>query len=564
MDTPEIETPETPETESFDAIFAEFERTHPRNPPSTDGNAPNKQINATVVSITADSVLCDIGFKTEGIFPLALFTDARQEVKVGDQFPVSVKGRDTDGYYELSRIRVAQVKDWTSLEQAFEEKATITGTVTAMVKGGFTVDVGLRAFMPASRSGVREAADMEKLVGQEIRCRITKLDVEDEDLVVDRRVISEEEDRLTKDRRYGEINEGDIVHGTIRSLAPYGAFVEIGGVDALLHISDIAWQRIANPSDLLTVGQEVQAKVLKVEPATRRISVGLKQLLSHPWDAVPDTYTVGQRVTGTISRLTDFGAFVELTPGVEGMVHVSEMSWVKKVRKPADMLKLGEQVEVVILGINPAEKRLALGLKQALGDPWATAADTFPIGSVIEGPITSFTKFGAFVQLTEGIEGMIHVSEIPSNKRIETPQEVLKLNQIVKAQVIAFDRDRRTIGLSIKQMIPSSFEEYIGEHHAGDKVTGRIITITNNTATIELGEGIRATCTLPEAPAAEATTTAPALDLSALTSMLNNRWKGNTTATSTPTAETPQPGQIRSFTIATLNAEAKQITLNLT
>src|SRR3954465_1122047 len=286
---------------------------------------------------------------------------------------------------------------------------------------------------------------MEKLVEQEIRCRITKLDEADEDIVVDRRVIAEEEERAAKDRRYSELKEGDLVSGTVRSLTDYGAFIDIGGTDALLHISDISWSRVARAADMLAVGQQIDAQVLKVDAEKRRVSVGMKQLQAHPWDSVPDKYKVGERVRGTVTRVTDFGAFVELAPGVEGLIHVSEMSWVRKVRKPSDLVKPGETVEAVILAVNPAEQRMSLGLKQALGDPWADAAQKFSVGSEVEGPVVSLTKFGAFVQLAEGIEGMVHVSDISAEKRINHPQDVLKVGQSVKALVLEVDAEKRRL-----------------------------------------------------------------------------------------------------------------------
>ena len=305
-------------------------------------------------------------------------------LKPGDKALVTVKGRDLDGYYELSRFKVERPMDWSALEKAFAEKSAVLGTVTAVVKGGFSVDVGVRAFMPASRSGVRDAAEMEKLVGQEIRCRIIKLDVTDEDVVVDRRALAEEEERATKDRLYGQIKEGDTISATVRSLTDYGAFVDVGGVDALLHVGDIAWGRINKPADVLSVGQQVEVKVLKLanEGEKKRISVGMKQLQAHPWDSIAEKYKAGERVRGTVTRLADFGAFVELEPGIEGLIHISEMSWSKgKIRKAGDVVKEGETVEVVILGVDAAQRRLSLGLKQALGDPWVDVPQRFPIGS---------------------------------------------------------------------------------------------------------------------------------------------------------------------------------------
>ena len=305
-----------------------------------------------------------------------------------------------------------------------------------------SVDVGVRAFMPASRSGSRDAAELEKMVGQEIRCRIIKLDVADEDVVVDRRCLLEEEERVTKERRYSEIKEGETMQGTVRSLTDFGAFVDIGGVDALLHVADLSWARVNKPSDVLTAGQQVQVKVLKVDAGKRRISVGMKQLMPHPWELVSEKYKVGERVHGTVTRVAEFGAFVELDKGVEGLIHLSEMSWSKKARKPSEVVKPGEQVDVVILGVNPTERRISLGLKQALGDPWADIQQKFPAGSVVEGPVTSLTKFGAFVQLAEGVEGMVHIGDITAEKRLNHPQDVLKVGQVVKAQVLEIDGEK--------------------------------------------------------------------------------------------------------------------------
>ncbi len=549
--------PEDESNESFGDLLQQYERAHTRR--ADDGA---RQLEGTVVAITADSVLLDIGYKSEGTLPLTAFAD-NEAVKVGDKFPVTVKGRDPEGYYELTRFKVARPTDWPALERAFAEKAMIVGTVTAQVKGGFSVDVGVRAFMPASRSGAREAADMEALVGQEIRCRITKLDTAEEDVVVDRRIIAEEEQRSAKERRYTELREGEIVTGTVRNLADYGAFVDIGGVDGLLHVADISWSRVNKPSDVLTVGQEIEAKVLKIDAEKQRISLGMKQLQPHPWDSVAEKYKTGERVRGTVSRLADFGAFVELEPGVEGLIHISEMSWVKRVRKPSDVVNVGDTVEAVILGVNVAEQRLSLGLKQALGDPWTDVPQRFPAGSAIEGPITSITKFGAFVQVTEGVEGMIHVSEIDGEKRINHPQDVLKLGQVVKAQVLAIDPERRLMRLSMKQLIPTGLDEYIAEHNAGDVVTGRVREESAGIARVELGEGVQATCRISAvAPAAEENKPAAA-DLSSLTSMLQARWKGSSSSAATRKPEAVHAGEVRSFRIARLDRDLKTIELEL-
>ncbi len=566
---PFMSNPSTPESsplaesnESFEEIFSQYEKAHTRKKEDRE-----KQIEGTVIAVSAESVFFDIGFKTEGIMPRAVFQNAGETVKPGDKLPVSVKGRDPEGYYELSRQRIVQPTDWSSLERAFAEKATVVGTVTGVIKGGFSVDVGVRAFMPASRSGIRDASDMEKLVGQEIRCRIIKLDATEEDVVVDRRALAEEEERVTKDRRYTEIREGETVRGTVRSLTDYGAFIDLGGVDGLLHVGEIAWGRINKPADVLSVGQEIEARVLKVDPAKKRISLGMKQLQRDPWDSVAEKYRLGERVRGTVTRVLEFGAFVELEPGIEGLVHVSEMSWAKKVRIASDVVKPGESVEVVVLGVNPPEHRISLGLKQALGDPWANVVQNFPPGTVIDGPVTSLTKFGAFVQLAEGIEGMIHVSDISAEKRIEYPQDVLKVGQLVKAQVLSVDTAKRLLRLGMKQLVPTSLDEYIAEHKEGDVVTGRMGEVTGGQSRVELGDGIYAICRMAAATPAkesteEGTQAVSKPDLSALSSKLKAHWKGG----STPVESKPEAvraGQIRKFRITGLDPSGKKIELEL-
>ena len=543
------ETQAAEPNESFGEIFAQYQKSHARKADDS------RQIQATVISVTPESVFFDIGYKSEGILPVTALQG--ETMKPGDKVTVTVKGRDPDGYYELSRFKVERPMDWTALEKAFADKASVLGTVTAVVKGGFSVDVGVRAFMPASRSGARDAAEMQALVGQEIRCRIIKLDVADEDVVVDRRVVAEEEERSAKSQLYSQIKEGDVLNGTVRSLADYGAFIDIGGVDALLHVSDIAWGRVNKPADVLSVGQPVEVKVLKLatEGHKRRISVGLKQLQAHPWDAVAQKFNVGDRVRGTVTRLMEFGAFVELEPGIEGLIHISEMSWSRgKVRKPSDVVKEGETVEVVILGVNPGDRKLSLGLKQALGDPWVDVPQRFPVGSAIQGPVTSLTKFGAFVQLAEGVEGMVHVSEISAEKRIGMAAEVLRVGQVVQAQVIAIDPEKRQMRLSMKQLVPTGIDEYLAEHNEGDVVTGRLI----DESRAELGDGIHATCMASAPVAVKNETQTPAkADLSSLTSMLQARWKSGGSAT--PKAEPARAGQVLSFRIVKLDRGAKKI-----
>ena len=559
----EASTPAEPEAEpeeSFADALSAFERTHTHH-----AESGAKQLEGTVVSMTPEQVFLDIGFKIEGVLPRSAFPNNAEAVKRGDSVPVSITGRNEEGYYQLSRFRVAQPRDWSALETAFAQKLAIAGTVTAAVKGGLSVDVGVRAFMPLSRSGARDAAEVEALIGQQITCRITKLDVADENVVVDRRVVLEEQARSELEARRAALDEGATVTGTVRSLMPYGAFVDIGGVDGLLHISDMSHTRVAKPEDVVSVGQQVLVRILKVDPASGKISLGLKQLQPEPWQTVPERYQQGQRITGAVTRITDFGAFVELEPGVEGMIHISEMSWAKKVRHPSDLLKPGDRVDAVILSIKPEERRIALGLKQTLADPWVEAPRKFPVGSQVEGPVTKIMNFGAFVEVAAGVEGLVHISEIVPDRRLNHPSDVLRAGQRVKALVLGVDTEKRQMKLSIKQLIPTSLDEYIAEHKAGDQVSGRVVEISGNTAVIELGEGIRAACRIEAgAGAGKSASAAPAespkADLSSLTSMLQARWKGAAQIESAqpgPLAE----GQVRSFRITKLNPEAKQIEL---
>jgi small subunit ribosomal protein S1 len=552
-------------TESFADLLSAFEKTH-----SHKADPGAKQLQGAVVSISADQVFLDIGYKTEGVLPRSAFDHNAESVKLGDTFPVSVTGRDEEHYYQLSRFKVAQPRDWSALEAAFAEKMAVVGTVTEVVKGGLNVDIGVRAFMPASRSGTRDAVELEKLVGTEITCRITKLDVTDENVVVDRRVVLEEQARALQQGQYEAMKEGDVVSGTVRSLMPYGAFVDLGGIDGLLHVSDIAHSRVTKPEDVLTAGQQLQVKILKIDPETRKISLGLKQLQAEPWEKAPERLVAGQRITGTVTRLADFGAFVEIEPGVEGLIHISEMSYGKKLRHPSDILKQGDRVDAVILSVKPEERRIALGLKQTLTDPWFNVPQKFPVGSQIEGPVTKLMNFGAFVQLEEGIEGLIHVSEISADKRINHPQDELRAGQVVKAQVLAIDPEKRQIKLSMKQLVPTSIDEYIAEHKVGDQVSGRVFEQSPTLTHVELGEGIRAVCHTTFATAAPAVAPEVQLepepaskpDLSSLSSLLKARWQGNApAATSSP--EPLSAGQIRTFKITKLDPESKKIEVEL-
>ena len=544
------------EDTSFAELLSNFEQQHS----DTRGT---EAIQGVIVSVTPDTILVDIGRKIEGSLARGVWSEQHtEEPKVGDTVSVVSSGRDSEGYYQLSLLRVERPKDWTGLQRAYEEKQTIAGTVVEQVKGGFRVDVGVRAFMPASRSGVREADEMANLVGQEIQCRITKLDTEKEDVVVDRRVVLEEEQARRKEEAFSALHEGTVVQGRVRNVMDFGAFVDIGGVDGLLHVVDMSWNRVAKPSDLVKAGDQLTVKILRVDPASKKISLGLKQLQEDPWTIALRTFNQGERVSGTVSRLTDFGAFVELLPGVDGLIHLSEMSWDRRVRKPGDLLKIGDRVEVVVLQVNAAEKRISLGLKQALGDPWETVPQKHPVGSQVEGKITNLAPFGAFVDLGDGIEGMIHISDVTNEKRLDHPKDMLAKGQQVRAVVIELDKERRRIRLGMKQLEPTKADHYIAEHKIGDTVSGRVVEVQGSRAKVELGEGVVAACSLkPKAEKPAAPENQKASDVSALSAMLASRWKQGGTAGTT--ADLAREGEVRSFRITQIDGGNRMIELEL-
>jgi small subunit ribosomal protein S1 len=552
---PQSNLPDSPEASSlsggadtsFGDILTEFEQSH---------HANGEGVQGTVVSVTPDGVFVDIGRKMDGVLP----PDRAADLKPGTKVLVSIRGRDDQGNYLLSTIKVETPRDWSGLEAAFAEKRTIGGTVLEVVKGGLRVDVGVRAFMPASRSGVRELADLEKLVGQQIECRITKLDAAEEDIVVDRRVVLEELERQARQEAFQRLAEGSVVKGTVRSLTDFGAFVDLGGVDGLLHVSDMSYARGIKPADVVKPGDEIEVKILKINPETRKISLGLKQLSPDPWTLAVSKYEQGSRVKGKVSRVLDFGAFVELEPGIEGLIHVTEMSWSKKNVRAVDVLKPGEVVEVVVLNVNPTEKRIALGLKQALGDPWEDALKKYPVGAAVEGPVTSLAKFGAFVDLGDGVEGMIHIGDITSEKRLNHPNEVLKQGQTVKAVVLEADKERRRFRLGMKQLEPTSIDEYLAEHKAGEVVSGRVVDVSANRIKVELGEGVMAFAPVPE-QRKEAAAGAQKADLSALSAMLAQKWKSG--GGSAESGESVRAGQVRSFKIVQIDPEKKRVELQL-
>lgn len=543
---------------TFAEILSQFEGSHKKE------TGPRK---GTVVAVSPDFVVVDIGLKTEGVIPTAEFRDPEGNLGVapGDLATVTITGRNPEGYYTLSKLAVEKPKDWSGLQTAFDAGRAIAGTVSGQVKGGFSVDVGVRAFMPASRSGVREVAEMEQLVGQEIQCRIIKLDVTDEDVVVDRRAVLEEEEKLSRQKAFDELKEGSVVPGTVRTLTDFGAFVDLGGFDGLLHVADMSWARVGKPSDVLKAGDSLQVKILKIDPISHRVGLGLKQLTPDPWTVAEEKYKTGDRIRGKVTRVADFGAFVEIEAGIEGLIRLADMSWSRKIRKPSDVLKPGEMVEVVVTGVKAADKRIGLSLKQALGDPWEEAAAKLIPGSVVEGPIVSLVDFGAFVELGEGIEGMIHIGDISREKRLNHPKEALTAGQRVRAQVLEVDVAKRRIRLGMKQLEPTSIDEYIAEHKAGDTVSGRLVECSQKKIKVELGEGVVANCRRPveSKPEEQGQDAASKADITSLSAMLSAKWKHGASSSKTAGREAMRAGQIRTFRIAVLDPAGKQIELEL-
>jgi len=566
VDDPIEESASQSTESSFGDILRQFEQEQHVTPaPARTAAAPGP-IKGKVLAITDDSIFVDIKGKADGILPKSSLTPEMSEIAVGDLVEVTVVGRSEEGQALLSPIKVEKPKDWSALLSAFEEKRNVAGKVTETVKGGVRVDIGGRAFMPASRSGTRDAFELQKLVGQDIEVRILSIDVDKEDIVVDRRVVLEEEGAKKKDERFQSLKEGDVLKGRVRSVTDFGAFLDLGGVDGLLHVADMSWHRVGKPADVVNIGDELEVKILKLNANTRKVSLGLKQMQPDPWTVASQQFQPGQKVIGSVARLTDFGAFVELSPGVDGLVHLSQMSWSKKVRKPSDLLKVGDQVEVVVLGVKPGDKRIELSLKNALGDPFTEAMEKYKPGTVVEAPVTSIQAFGAFVDLGDGIDGMIHIGDMANDKRIDHPRDVVKEGQVVRAVVLDIDKDRRRIRMGLKQLQPTKVDNFIAEHQVGETISGLLTDMRGNNLKFEVAEGVLAECKLAEAkkeeakPAAEA---AGAADVGSLAALLKGRWKEGKGGDPTPKQTTLKPGMLRTLKIVTLDAEHKRIVVEL-
>lgn len=560
VEPPVDETPNPGEESSFGAILQEFEQQQAPAAEAPEGGV----LQGTVAGISDDGWFVDLGGKSEGLLSKSSLPAGMQEPEVGSAVKVTVVGRTPEGQLLLSPLKVERPKDWTSLQAAFADKTNIGGRVIETVKGGVRVDIGgIRAFMPASRSGARDAIELAKLVGTEIECRVLTLDTEKEDVVVDRRVILEEAAAKAKEEAFARLQEGMVITGRVRSVTDFGAFLDLGGVDGLLHITDMSWHRVGKPADVVSIGQELEVKILRIAPNSKKVSVGLKQLQADPWSLVAEKFSVGQKVRGKVARLTDFGAFVELEAGIDGLVHISEMSWAKRVRKPSDLLNVGDEVEVVILDIKPADKKIQLSLKQTLGDPFEEAKGKYPVGSVVEAPVTSVQAFGAFIDLGNGIEGMVHVGDMVNDRRIDHPKDVVKVGDVVKAQVLEFDKERRRIRLGMKQLLPTKVDNFIEEHQVGETLSGRVAEVRGSLVKVEVSEGVFGEYRLPEEKkSAESKAAAGNVDVSALGAMLKARWKEGK-GEGGGKENVLKPGQIRSFKVASMDAATKKIILEL-
>jgi small subunit ribosomal protein S1 len=547
--------PLRPDDETADQSFADILKQFETSGRARPAGGPRR---GTVVGVSGDYVLIDYGSKAEGVIAAAdlLDADGKLSVKRGDTFDVAITGRNSEGMVTLSRVTGPRPRDWEGLKRAFENKEIVAGRVTGAVKGGFTVDLGTRAFLPASRSGARTPEEMEQLVGQEIRCRVIKLDVDDEDVVVDRRSVMEEEARQIRQNTVAALEEGAVVRGTVRSITGYGAFIDLGGFDGLLHVGDISWSRVSDPSTELAVGEVLDLKILKVDKETGKISLGLKQMSPDPWDQAAVQLNPGDRVTGVVTRLADFGAFIEVLPGVEGLIHVSEMSWTKRIHRASEVLKEGERVEAVVLKVDRAASRLSLGLKQVLGNPWDTIKSRYPSGKVVEGKVTRLAKFGAFVEVEEGIEGLVHISDFTNEKRIEHPSEMVKVGQSVRAVVLSAEPETRRLKLGMKQLEATPADQFIQQLAVGDRVTGRVTQVRGNEVRVQLGEGVEGVCVVEGAPGGS-----PPVSSGSLAEQLAAAWKGGIKPAAGTGADAYHEGQVRSFTIKAIDPAGKKIDL---
>ena len=455
--------------------------------------AEGEVVRGVVLAVSATEAIVDVGYKSEGIIALEEFRDENGQIslKPGDQVDVLIeKTEDREGHVVLSREKAEKMKVWDEIERAYQERRVVTGRVIERVKGGLAVDIGVRAFLPGSQVDVRPVRNLDALRGQELRMRVIKVNKKRGNIVLSRKAVLEEENAGRKTQTLETLEEGKVFTGAVKNITEYGAFVDLGGIDGLLHITDMSWGRINHPSEVLNVGNEVRVVVLKFDRETERVSLGMKQLQADPWTTATIKYPIGARVRGRVVSLTDYGAFVELEQGVEGLIHVSEMSWSKKIKHPSKVLTVGQEVDCQVLGIDQEAHRISLGLKQVEANPWVQLAEKYPIGSRIKGKVRNLTEFGAFVEVEEGIDGLIHISDLSWTKRVKHPSELLKKGDAVEAVVLNIDAENQRLSLGLKQLATDVWDEFFAHHKLGDIVEGKIVRMTSFGAFVELAEGI--------------------------------------------------------------------------
>ncbi len=455
--------------------------------------AEGEVVKGTVLKVTDTAVVIDVGYKSEGLIQLSEFLDENGliTVQAGDVVDVLLeRTEDREGHVVLSREKAEKMKIWDEVEKAYTDRKVVIGRVIERIKGGLAVDIGVRAFLPGSQIDVRPVRNLDALRGQELRMRVIKVNKKRGNIVLSRKALLEEENAEKKKTTLETLTDGKVLRGTVKNITDYGAFIDLGGIDGLLHITDMSWGRIGHPSELFKVNDEIDVIVLKYDPATERVSLGHKQLVQDPWATVQDRYPAGARMSGKVVSLTDYGAFVELEAGVEGLIHVSEMSWSKRVKHPSKILNVGDTVNAMVLGVDPSARRISLGLKQVESNPWHQLAEKYPVGARINGKVRNLTEFGAFVEVEEDIDGLIHVSDMSWSKRIKHPSEVLKKGDVVEAMVLSIDAENQRLSLGLKQLAADIWDDFFLRHQVGATVEGKLTRMTNFGAFVELDEGI--------------------------------------------------------------------------
>ena len=457
-----------------------------------------------IVKITPQEAIVDVGLKLEGLVPIEQLRqpDGSVALKAGDAIDVVLdrSGPQPEGYVLLSYSRASSLRIWDTLDEAMRDQLLVSGRVLERTKGGLTVDVGVVAFMPGSQVDVRPIHDLDQFVGQDIPVKVIKLNRRRGNVVVSRKLAVEEEVKSRRHTALENLHEGDVVTGTVKNLTEYGAFVDLGGIDGLLHISDISHGRIAHPSEALHPGDEVTVKILKFDREKGRISLGIRQLNPDPWESILERYPPGGRVVGRVMSTTDYGAFIEIEPGVEGLIHISEMTWSRRMKHPNKVVKVGDQVEAVVLEVKARERRVSLGIKQLEADPWTTVAQRYSIGSVVEGRVRKLSDFGAFLENEEGIDGLVHVSDLSWTKHVKHPSEMLKKGQVVQAVILNIDAPNRRLSLGVKQLQPDSWESFFRSHEVGDLVRGTVCRTAPFGIFVELAPGVEGLCHKSEVP----------------------------------------------------------------